>query len=168
MSSYLDKNGLIALWSKIKTYVNDVVGGLGKVASEDVVPISKGGTGKTKAADGLSALGGIGIDKLWDNSDKSATFEPQTISLDLSKYHMIVVFFKTATNYSGTIATFALKSYESRLISYTAAGTTVRTRTFVCSSTGVQFYDGYYGSTKNSDACIPTAIYGVRNVNTSI
>lgn len=168
MSNYLDKNGLITLWGKIKTYVNDVVGGLGNVASEDVVPIGKGGTGKTTAVDGLSALGGIGVKKLWENSDTSASFPLQTISLGLTNYSMIIVFFRTSTNYAGTIGTFALKNYESRLIGVASGGTTLRTRSFTFDNGKVQFYDGYQGSTKDADACIPVAIYGVKNVNMSI
>ena len=60
MSNYLDKDGLTRLWSKIKAYVNEavmVLNDLGDVATENIVPIEKGGTDGTTSEEALTNLG---------------------------------------------------------------------------------------------------------------
>lgn len=54
----LNDSGTGTLWNKVKSYVNTRLKAFGSVATEDIVPINKGGTG---AADVAGALANLGI-----------------------------------------------------------------------------------------------------------
>ncbi len=113
----------------------------------------------------LQTIGGVGIERLWQNPDYTQSFAQQDISADLSKYQFVIVFFRAGTTYSGTIGTLALKGYESRAILYVGGGTTVKTRSFYPqTSNKITMYDAYTGSTTDNTACIPISIYGVKGV----
>lgn len=112
----------------------------------------------------LQAIGGVSIERLWQNSDYTKEFAQQDISIDLSEYQFIIAFFRAATNYSGTVGVLTLRGYESRAVLYAAGGTTVRTRTFYPTADKITIYGGYAGSTADNTACIPVSIYGVKGV----
>ena len=113
----------------------------------------------TKSNSGL-----ISIDLLWTNASYTSSFNAQTIPLDLSKYPMLIIMHRTATNYSGIVASVCLNGWECRLISFAAGGTTVRTRSINYTSSGIQFYNGYESTTINNDSCIPVHIYGIKHL----
>lgn len=74
--AYLDRAGLEHLVDKIKNRI---------------IPISKGGTGKTTATAALTALGGAGIKKLWTNASIGSDFGAQTITLPSSTATHILI-----------------------------------------------------------------------------
>lgn len=54
--SRLSKENTQVLWNKMKSYINSRLGNVGSVATEDVVPVSKGGTGQTTIPNTLKSM----------------------------------------------------------------------------------------------------------------
>lgn len=155
---------------------------LGDVASEDIVPIDKGGTGADNTSDALVNLGvpmgTTKINLLWTNSAPT-NFSAQTISLDLSQYDMVkivcspwgsnnewyttdifvgtdsrLMFLKILdTQYNDQTGTAQVINGTDRAVSVSTTGVTF--------GTGQMIYDGRFYKNWDSRA-IPVKIYGVK------
>lgn len=106
--------------------------------------------------------------KLWDNPNPNASFIPQTVNIDLSKYKKVGIVVKQTYNttngsvgYSETII-----GLNGTLFSGNVDSPTVAYRGFSSGSNFVTFYTGHYiygGSQGTSpDWAIPVAIYGIK------
>ena len=115
--------------------------------------------------------------KLWENSDITANFAPQTITLDLSTYQFVMVGFKysKATADRGTTAVIVrvgdnLLGVASMIGSLApSVATDMVRRAFDVSASGINFNAGYRKTTTststtaaNNQYLIPMYIYGIR------
>lgn len=108
----------------------------------------------------------LNMDLLWTNASPTSEFRPQTISLDLSNYKMVII---SHINYANT------NEYEQSVV---VKGTNISLmnssfvnlgRNVECNDNGLVFGEGYYYNSYNVRAkspdhsgCIPYQIYGVR------
>lgn len=131
----------------------------------NIVPISKGGTGKTTAADALAALGGASFKKLWENAKPSNAFVKQTISIALSGYDAVIIENCLFNNYTDRrIAQMFLvgkEGYMSQALQY------IVWRMISIKSTGISFEQGqntyqFNATSADNTACIPTRIWGAK------
>lgn len=104
---------------------------------------------------------------LWENSNPTAEFAAQTVSLDLTDYAGVIIEFKLKTN-STKINTrlYAKKNENVDSIfgagSYNTKGDSNAARGLTVTDTGVTFAEGYSNMTENNNLCIPITIYGVK------
>lgn len=110
---------------------------------------------------------GITMVKLWENASPTSEFVEQTISLDLSEFDMVEIFYKRASSANewhsakikvGTYGSlFAMTNYRSQ-------------RTVTVNTTGIVFAAGRQANiseslTENNVAAVPVAIYGIKGVS---
>ena len=111
------------------------------------------------------AQSGVKIEKLWENPNMTASFSPQTIALDLSDYEFIIVRFQTCNSANSSYVT-ELTKVDGKKCNFTAIASQVNTniysRSFIPTSTGIQFYDGYVGGTVANLDARPYQVYGVK------
>lgn len=134
-----------------------------------VLPIGQGGTGKTKAADALAALGGTNTKLLWENASPTSNFGEQTISLDLSEYEYIDITVRATTDKASQYTTRLKVGGGS--VDIGAMGSTSLYRPTTPTTTGVKFLTGRGYSSYNSSStvqgdafAIPLKIYGIKGV----
>lgn len=114
------------------------------------------------------------IKPLWENASPSSQFAPQTISLDLSGYNLIVIEYKRGYNLERTlfcihnaigngVATDPQTNTDSQLL--------LTSRLLTASTTGITFnaanrqYAGETKRTDNNGYLIPVRIYGIKGVS---
>lgn len=102
---------------------------------------------------------------LWENSNPSAKFAGQTISLDLTDYAGVII--ECYTNVSTLVVCsrgYIKKTDNVNIGVGTVYGSDNYARGRRCNVTndGVVFYDGRTGSDTSNDAVIPYRIYGVK------
>ena len=105
---------------------------------------------------------------LWENSNPTAEFAAQTISLDLTNYAGVLIEFNSANDQ----LFLATKSYLSKSdiikTDYFGAGHKSGTagaggRNYSINDSGVTFTDAYWLNQISNNAMIPTKIYGVKS-----
>lgn len=146
----------------------------------NIVPISKGGTGKTTAADALAALGGVSIKKVWSNASVSSTFAAQNIKLNLTDYDFVLIYWrihKSGDATDGAAAQMTLLkmgtgTYMNAIYGIWSGTQYVGfcTRNAWVNTSLVGFADAYWHSGTNSgdksnNYVIPVEIYGIKGVN---
>ena len=143
---------------------------------DTVVPIEKGGHGKTTAEEGLLALGGMSKMLLWENASPDSTFPEQEISVDLSDYDEIEVEFRHNSTSTQYFKERIKKGKMCRLVSFantTNEGAYMRflARDVTVNETSVAFTGATYKQVNNTAAAaasnisnIPIAIYGIKGV----
>lgn len=153
------------------------LGGIGKFPNP--LPISKGGTGKTTAADALAALGGVQIKKVWTNDSPNSKFESREIPHDIDTtdcdWVVMIVRLKAgadAESIAENAVIFRAGSNGELSISGTISGrrgTAIRTASFGANNPkrytiggGVYFND--LVNTNDNDVCIPVAMYEAKGV----
>lgn len=112
---------------------------------------------------------------LWENASPASGFDAQTISLDLSEYQFVLIYFDThATTgtfkgyYSSTIAKVGKPGLQ---CNNGEAGTYIITRAFAVTTNGIEFTLAFYAKTyagelKNTPNClVPYQIYGIKGVS---
>lgn len=114
------------------------------------------------------------IDLLWTNASPASEFPPQTISLDLTEYPLVIVVCNLNTSSPGTIAppVFLRKGNGGRVYAvYNSAISMRRLSTvkddgivFMNSTLLNSFSPSTINSTERNDLVIPYQIYGVREV----
>ena len=120
------------------------------------------GNGGTTPTEDLSPV------LLWKNSNPTAEFAPQTISLNLTDYAGVIIEFRLKTD-STKINTrlYAKKNEDVDSIfgagSYHTKGNSNAARGVRVTDTGVTFDEGYGNMTLNNKLCIPITIYGVKD-----
>lgn len=101
---------------------------------------------------------------LWTNPSPTSDFAARTVEVDLSDYDAVDVVFKNYKTSNPGRMIRCKKGGDALNIQNAGDGTNSRWRYFVAKSdnTGVQFYDGYYGSTVNNAYSVPYQIYGIK------
>lgn len=114
-------------------------------------------------------VGAVSMKKLWTNSNHTAQFAPQTISLALTNYKAIMVVFKrhnasfstTANDGNDMRSVIAIKN-QSTMVNY-KEGDYAR-RNFSFNNSGVTFLAGQLNGATNNFMMIPYEIYGIGGI----
>lgn len=124
----------------------------------DVVPIANGGTGKTTAAEALTALGGISRKLLWTNSAPTSAMTGTTIAIsNMSSYQEFEVYFMLSTSTQYMESRNYLYNQQGRVVMHN--GTSPYTRDVKPVSTGLTITTG-----TSSSYVIPYKVYGIKGV----
>ena len=104
---------------------------------------------------------------LWENSNPTAEFAPQTVSLDLTDYAGVIIEFRLKTDSTKINTRLYAKKNEDvdsnfGAGSYYTKGDSNAARGVIVTNTGVEFAEGYGNMTLNNRICIPITIYGVK------
>ena len=114
--------------------------------------------------DGTDNLYPVGkLDLLWTNSSPTASFSSQTVSLDLSKYRLVMISYCYSYNseyYQTMIQPVDGLTYRCTTGNSTNNNNGVRAGT--ATATGVVFTAGAYNGASNNQYVIPYKIYGIR------
>lgn len=132
-------------------------------------------TGEYSIPQTAEDVGAISTTLLWENASPASGFDAQTISLDLSEYQFVLIYFDThATTgtfkgyYSSTIAKVGKPGLQ---CNNGEAGTYIITRAFAVTTNGIEFTLAFYAKTyagelKNTPNClVPYQIYGIKGVS---
>lgn len=108
--------------------------------------------------------GGGSWTELWTNPNPNSNFAAQTVSIDLSSWHLICILAKPQETGATTSAFLAAVGTQN-ILSVPNIGSTqyFYKRNATISTTGVTFSTGYRNTsgTTGTGYCIPTAIYGL-------
>ena len=121
----------------------------------------KGNTGETGPA---GPAGPGAVTKLWENASPTSAFAAQTISLDLSGYDAISIYYKNKTNGSAPQSTGVVPIGDSVILYYMTSDALSQRRTATISDSGVTFTTGYSGSSESTACAIPVIIYGYKGI----
>ena len=114
------------------------------------------------------------MDLLWENPDPTSSFAAQTVSIDLSSYDSILIFFRMATTTTyGDYSTSVIGSGETNFSAIgdlsAAAIPMIRQRHYTPTSTGVTFGSSYQkvatdgaAPSVNNTVSIPYRIWGIK------
>ncbi len=123
---------------------------------------------KEQIADILAYLMQVERKKLlWTNPSPTASFAPQTISLDLSKYDEIEIFYAGSASVANRWTT-SVRIVKEKGTVLSAGANLLYWRYVTPSNTGINFETGYatqtYGANANVDnsLIIPYKIYGIK------
>ena len=120
-------------------------------------------------------IGAVGYKLLWENARPTSPFDAQTVSLALSDYSQVLVYFRVYSG-SGTYSeeTFGVHGLVGNLCMATSNGETGYSpsqRAFQITNTGIKFSLAYYATSIggslswSSNLLIPTKIYGIKGVS---
>lgn len=103
---------------------------------------------------------------LWTNSDPTANFSAKTVSIDLSDYDAVLIYFFANANMTRQDSVIIRKASGGGglLVTSVEGSGVIRTRTAVVSASGVQFGTGYSGTSSAAASCIPYKIYGIKGL----
>lgn len=120
---------------------------------------------------GGGSSGGIEMKLLWTNPSPNAAFAAQTVSINLSDYDYIKVFFNLYNDSNkGMLSTDALinetEYNNANYIGYVWPGSAATRyhRKFYATSTGVQFEVGIGNGSAANNCMIPYKIYGIKGI----
>ena len=104
------------------------------------------------------------LTKLWTNTDPTAAFDAQTISLDLREYEAVLITVRAGRTDGQYWSGFCFKDDSSVFASISSklvSSTDVHSRGAKMTDSGVEFSTGYKGSTSGTNLAIPIYIFGV-------
>lgn len=97
---------------------------------------------------------------LWTNPSPTSSFAAQTISLDLSDYDEVEIYYRRST---ANAATFSERYKIGELgLGYYISGTAVGDRTSTISTSGIDVGTAWSSNTAHNDFIIPLFIYGIK------
>lgn len=136
-------------------------------ASASILGGVKQGSNVSIAADGTisASSGGVDFDLLWTNASPTSSFAAQTISIDLSDYYAVWIWFVwKGDEADAKLDCSCVVGHRSRSVMIYNSRCN---RSFDVTSAGVVFDDGYFASregtmSKNNNYDIPLAIYGIK------
>lgn len=118
------------------------------------------------SGDIVIAPAGLTVDLVWTNANISASFNAQTLALDLSDYTFVYIYFvtlNTGTDYNGLLI-----QMDEMGEMFATAGNVIRMRFATVSSTGIDFTIAKYQSTAynawadSGASCVPYKIFGLK------
>lgn len=104
------------------------------------------------------------VKKLWENASPGSTFAAQTLSLNLSDYDAVTVFYRNASDSTVYLSTGVLPIGYRTSLSYVTTGGTVYGRPVTVEKAGLTFESGTSGSSSSTKTGIPVTIYGIKGV----
>ena len=120
-------------------------------------------------------IGAVGYKLLWENASPASAFTEQTISLNLSDYSQVLVYFRVyngdSTYSEETFGVHGLVGNWCIATCNSEKGSTPTQRAFRITTTGIAFSLAYYASSFGGDLkwssnlLIPTKIYGIKGVS---
>ena len=125
---------------------------------------------ETSAAAARANLGLTGVEKktlLWTNASPTSGFANQTVNLDLSNYDSLEIEFKTYAGSNSFHVSRHRIGVESVLTTATGGSATLAPvmRVFTSNASGITFVDFFdWNFGKNNTVCVPTKIYGIKEV----
>lgn len=161
--AFLDDSGVTRLVRKIKSSLKPLFD-----SKQDV--LISGGNIKTVNYQSLLGGSNIQIDtkfsptQLWINTNPTANFAAQIVSLDLSKYVWVMIQFKSNKDDDYLQTDIFQVGTTGRLRSTDNA---ISRRVVIVSSTGIEFNGGYHlaangtSFTSSNAYCVPYKIYGL-------
>ena len=124
----------------------------------------------------LDENSGIQIKKLWENASPTSSFGAQDVSLDLSKYDMVLIITRSSAGNAISKTHICKKGYTERLIMFEEIETSsknvyIRGRQVTISETGVVIGSGTNRNITGTSLAsggdgfvIPVTIYGIKGV----
>lgn len=105
---------------------------------------------------------------VWENASRTSSFAPQTIYVDLSDFHEVLIYYclETGSEWNEYMVTsrcplnengFATFSFGSASVAYSRSAQTY--------ATGVTFGTGYQGGAANNASLVPYQIIGIKGVS---
>lgn len=128
----------------------------------NIVPIAKGGTGATTAAEALAALGGASIKRVYKNASPSSTFPAQTVQNNMGDYQKYFVLF----GYGSYPCALAIVEKGKETTCYGIVSMAV-TRTITINNNDFVVSIGEIlssGWQTNNNMMVPLEIYGMKGV----
>ena len=118
----------------------------------------------TKANSSNSNVG-ENYDLIWDNSNIHASFEPITISLDLSNYTSVIVMgkYNSSSTYDNYLNYVKINVGSSGTLSVNYSQGDSSTRNIIVRSNEIQFEEGHmWNNNENNESSVPLYIIGVK------
>lgn len=189
MADSVTKIDMTAIEAQVRSLINNLQDEIDSVRNlsgimfesewveDDVIPVSKSGTGAKTAEEALANLGGISMELLWENASPTSEFGAQTINLDLSKYDAVEIIFRADKSFDSTFSETCLVSGGTGVASVIRNTTTdnmmtgiigAHIRRYSVKTDGITFTGSVYSYTTdyhgNNNGCIPYIIYGIKGV----
>lgn len=138
------------------------LGGIGKFPNP--LPISKGGTGATTPAAARAALGGVSIEKVWENPSPTSAFSAQTIELDLSDAEFVDIDISFPNYERCRVQRFKVgeKCFATAGNDNPKYTNLNYMRLIEVKKTGIVFEDGYFNSEKDNNYVKPRSIWKIK------
>ena len=108
---------------------------------------------------------GENYDLIWDNSNIHASFEPITISLDLSNYTSVIVMgkYNSSSTYDNYLNYVKINVGSSGTLSVNYSQGDSSTRNIIVRSNEIQFEEGHmWNNNENNESSVPLYIIGVK------
>lgn len=139
----------------------------GTPTASDKILFEQGGSGKSAKVEDLGKAIGINLDLLWTNANPYSSFPEQTISLDLSKYKVIVIsvcdYGADVTRRDNIQTTFILKNVSSHLFSTYLNQDIGSIRYVLASENNISFSNALDAKgNSNNLTTIPQKIWGIK------
>lgn len=104
------------------------------------------------------------ICKLWENPNDANAFDAQTVSVDLSGYDAISIYFKNKNNSTVYLSTGLIPVGGDFTLFYMTSDPASQRRAGSVTATGVTFATGYGGTAASTACAIPVIIYGYKGI----
>lgn len=132
------------------------------LTSKTPVTVAQGGTGANTAEQALLNLGGVKLVKLWENASDTSTFAAQTVTLNLSGYAGVFMYFKGVTSGAGYYFSGFIPMGKYGLLQLATTGGVIRQRSVTINAEGITFAAGETGGEADNRYVIPVVIYGMK------
>ena len=117
---------------------------------------------KSSAVDYATEWKSKGLTLLWTNSNPTASFAAQMVSLDLGGYDAVLVISCLATSATKQDNAMLVMVGDSARLCSTDNANNAFNRDIDVLSSGVKFYTGQTGTTSQNGSRIPLKIYGIK------
>ena len=105
----------------------------------------------------------VQIKLLWENESPTASFSPQTISVDTQSYGLIMILCTNGTSIAPVVGGDDPTMYEISGANGDGGAGAYQSRKYQIKSDGVQFYGGTQGGVSANNAyAIPIKVYGIK------
>lgn len=104
------------------------------------------------------------VGPLWTNPDPTSAFAAQTVSIDTQNYDFYMILCDPTPGYSEPIS-FIFPKGKGAFMSYVSGYSRApNSRDAQWNASGISFLDAYSNGGANNGVCIPTAIYGIKGI----